>query len=119
MGRRVHYAILRACMTEELFAGMLIRGGDGSYKPALAKAEAINELTYSSTVTEVRSLLRLLNFLKNFIFDFTQLLLNTRGLLKIYTVFHWSEKYENEFTEIKRIISGPLGLQLFVPGWLT
>ena len=93
-----------------LFAGMLIGGGDGSYKPAPAKAEAINELTHPTTVTEVRSSLGLLNLLKNFIPDFTQLLLYIRGLLKKDTVFHWSEECEKEFAEIKRIISGPLGL---------
>ena len=39
-----------------LFAGWHIGGGDGSYKPAPAKADAINELTHPTTVLEVRSL---------------------------------------------------------------
>ena len=70
-----------------IFASVLIGSGDGSYKPALAKAEAINELTHPTTVTEVG----LLNSFKNFIPDFTQLLPNIRGLLKKDTVFQWLE----------------------------
>ena len=65
-----------------LFAEMLIGGGDGSYKLASAKAEAINELFHTITVTEVRSLLGLLNSFKNFIPNFTQLLPSIRNLLK-------------------------------------
>ena len=40
-----------------LFAGMLISGGDGSCQPAPARAEATNELTHTTTVSDVRSLL--------------------------------------------------------------
>ena len=39
--------------------------------------------------------------------------------MKKDTAFQWLEECEKEFTEIKKIISGPLGLQPFVPGWLT
>ena len=39
-------------------------GGDGSYKPAPMKAKAITELDHPSTVTEVQSLLGLLNYFK-------------------------------------------------------
>ena len=34
-------------------------------------------------------------------------------------MFQWTEQCEQEFTEIKKIISGPLGLKPFTPGWLT
>ena len=60
---------------------MMIGGGDGSYKPAPMKAKAITELNHPTTVTEVRSLLGLLNSFKNFIPDMTQLLPNIRSLL--------------------------------------
>ena len=56
---RMHNIKLSLCKLQVgmtlLFARMLIGGGDGSYKPAPAKAEAINELTHPTTVTEVRS----------------------------------------------------------------
>ena len=59
--------------------------------------------------TLVQSLLGLLNSFKNFIPDMTQLLPNIRSLHKKDTEFQWTEQCEQEFREIKEIISGPLG----------
>ena len=98
-----------------LFAGMMIGGGDGSYKLAPLKAKAITELDHPTTVTEVRSLLGLLNSFKNFIPNMTQLFPKSRPLLQKDTEFLWTEQCEEEFRKIKEIISGPLGLKLFVP----
>ena len=102
-----------------IFSGMLIGGGDGSYKPAPSKVKAISELNHCTTVSKVRSLLGLLNSFKNFILDLTPLLQPIRSLLRKDTLFQWTEQCEQECREIKEIISGPLGLKPFVPGWLT
>ena len=75
------------CGMSVIFAGMPIGGDDGSYKPASAKAEAINKLEPPKNVSEVRSLLGLLNVFKNFILDFTQLLPSIWGLLKMDSAF--------------------------------
>ena len=74
------------------FAGIFNGGGDGSYKLAAAKAEAINELSPPTTFTEVRSLVRTLNSFKNFILDFTMLLTNIRNLLRKDMVFQSTEE---------------------------
>ena len=70
-----------------IFVGMLIGGGDGSYKPAPAKEEANNELEPPKKVSEVRSLLGLLKGFKNFISDFSQLLPSIPGLLRKDSAF--------------------------------
>ena len=84
---------------------MLIGGGDGSYKPAPLKAKAITKLNHPTTVTEVQSLLGMLNSFKNFIPDITQLLPNITSLLRKDTEFIWTDQCKEEFKEIKEIIS--------------
>ena len=76
---------------------MMIGSGDGSYKLAPMKAKAITELDHPTTVTEVRSLLSLLNSFNNFILDMTQPLPNIRSLLRKDSEFQWTEKCEQEF----------------------
>ena len=80
-----------------LFAGMMKGGGDGSYKPAPLKAKAITELDHPTTVTEVQSLIGLLNSFKNFIPDMTKLLPNIRSLLWKDTELLWTKQCEEEF----------------------
>ena len=45
------------------------------------------------------------------------MLQNIKALLEKDLVFVWTSECENEFCELKKVISGPLGLQQFVPGW--
>ena len=61
----------------------------------------------------------MLNGFKNFIPDFLQLLPLISSLLRKDSAFLWSEECNREFTEIKKVISGPLGLKPIVPRWHT
>ena len=84
-----------------IYAGIIIRGSNDSYKRAPAKAKAINELEPPKIVTQVRLLLGLLNGFNNFLPDLTQLRPSIPSLLRKDSAFLWSEECDKEFTEIK------------------
>ena len=85
-----------------LFAGMMIGGGDGSYKPSPIKAKAITELDHPTIVTEVRSLLGLINPFKNFIPDMMQLHPNIRSLLRKDSEFHGQNNVKKSVEKLKK-----------------
>ena len=89
---KIRKANVTICPKKLSLPSMMIGGGDGSYKPAPTKAKAITELSHPTTVTEVWSLLVLLNSFKNFIPDLTQLLPHIRSLLKKETEFQCTEQ---------------------------
>ena len=93
-------------------SGMRLGGKDG-YKLTLVKAEAISGPKAPENVSEVHSLLGLINGFQNFIPELTQLVLHISELLKKDVPFVWTKECEHDMEEVKKSLTGPLGLQPF------
>ena len=101
------------CGHEILFAGHLI--SSTGVRPDPAKTAAISDFPRPQTTTDLRSFFGLVNQLGMFLPDLAQMSPHLRGLLKADSHWSWQPEHEEEFEEIKKVLTGPNVVKPFDP----
>ncbi|WKY12958.1 hypothetical protein Q1695_004069 [Nippostrongylus brasiliensis] len=112
-GFRVRIDKCHFMMTEIRYLGNII-DKDGR-RPDPEKIRAITDMPPPEDVTQLRSLLGMLNYYGAFIQDMRQLRAPMDALLKKDTPFRWSSECQNSFEKAKKILASPLLLTHYDP----
>jgi ribonuclease HI len=87
------------------FLGHIISNGGIAVDPA--KVKKIMEWSVPTTVTEIRSLLRLVGYYWRFIEGFSKVAKPMTSLLEKGREFKWDEKCQESFDQLKKILMSP------------
>lgn len=99
--------------TEVEFLGYCV--ADKGIRPTEERVKAILGLQAPSSVTELRSLLGLINFVGRFVPNLSALTFNMRQLLIKDSSFQWNEAHDAELEKIKSILGKVESLGYFDP----
>lgn len=91
------------------------RVGTNGIRPTNEKVQAIQNLKPPSNVSELRSLLGLVNFLGKFLPNLATITYNMRTLLNKDSVFHWGAHHSAELDNLKKMLSKVETLGFFDP----
>lgn len=69
------------------------------------KVQAINQMPPPTNLTELQRFMGMVNYLGSYIQNLSQKTVNLRSLLSKNTEWHWSDKHDNEFNELKHLIT--------------
>lgn len=88
--------------TEVVFLGH--RVGSEGIRPTEDRIKALRELQAPSSVTELRSLLGLINFVGRFVRNLSSLTFHMRDLLHKDCAFKWTNTHDKELESVKSIL---------------
>ena len=77
------------------------------------RLRAISDFKSPGNITELRSFLGLANQLGGFHPDLAHMTANLRGLLKAGTAFQWLREHQDEFDQVKRLLTSPSIVSFF------
>lgn len=100
-------------VTEVSFLGHVV--STKGIKPTHDKVQAILDLQPPKSLTELKSLLGMINFVGKFIPNLATLTYHMRGLLGKNTIFSWKETHSDELNEIKRVLGNVQSLGFYDP----
>lgn len=100
-------------VTEAEFLGHTI--STTGIKPTHDKVQAILDLRSPRTVTELKSLLGMINFVGKFIPNLSTLTFNMRSLLRKECLFEWKQTHNEELEKIKRVLGNVHSLGFYDP----
>ena len=95
------------------FAGLIV--GPTGVRPDPSRLEAIANFPTPTDTTGVRSFLGLANQLSGFVPDYAHMSRNLRGLTGKGAAFIWLPEHEEEFSQMKKVLSGSLCVSHFRP----
>ncbi len=96
-----------------VYFGHLI-GADG-IKPNPAKVEAIIKMAAPDNVTELRTLVGMINYLGRFVQNLSSIMKPITDLLKEDTAWHWGQPQRQAFDAVKKMISSTPCLAYYRP----
>ena len=99
------------------FGGMIVSHEGVSPDPDSTKA--IREYPTPENATDIRSFLGLAQFLGRFVPDLTALSLRMRELTKAKVAFTWLPAHQEDFNQIKKVLTGPLVVRHYDPSLST
>ena len=95
------------------FAGYIV--GRSGIKPDPAKIQALKDFPAPENVSSLRSFLGLAQQLGSFIPDLSQMTYSLRELLKKDVVWQWLPEHDQDFEEIKKLLTSEMVIQPFDP----
>lgn len=101
----------KMCMSEVKYLGYIFSKDGVSVDPS--KVESICKMPSPTTVTELQRFLGMVNFLGPFIQNLSKETTHIRQLLNKNTAWLWTDIHENEFNNLKKIISSAPVLTYF------
>ena len=93
------------------FAGHVI--SSEGVKPDGDKVKALSDFPAPLNITDLRSFIGLANQLGSFVPDLTHMMLRMRQLLKKGTAYQWLAEHQEEFEQVKKLLSSELLVKPF------
>ncbi|XP_050440056.1 uncharacterized protein LOC126845447 [Adelges cooleyi] len=100
-------------MNEVKFLGFLFN--ESGMRPDPSRVEAINDLKDPTNKTELQKILGMINYLRDFIPNMSQITSALRELLKKDRIWCWNEKHSDVLKEVKRLMCNAVTLVNFDP----
>jgi hypothetical protein len=96
-----------------LFSGHVLSSEGVSINPA--KAAAVAQIPPPTSISELRSLLGLFNYVARFIHNYSTRIHPLTTLLRKDVTWYWGKEQQTSFTDIRDVISSDTGLKYFNP----
>ena len=90
----------------------LVKNGTSHYTAMRDKCDAIRNMKVPKSVKECRTFCGMVNFLSTFCKNLRQLLIPIYELTKKYACFVWTDRHQQAFEEIKKLLVKPPVLQM-------
>ena len=101
----LHKRMCQFCMPRIVFFGMVFSGQGMSADPANCKIEAIKRANAPTSVSDVRSLFGMANYVSRFIRNYADIVAPLRDLSRKGEEFKWQEVHQQALDQLKSILT--------------